>query len=81
LLVKSETRYLIVIASIAVALLAATVVLSVFLVKVQDEMSNLAITQVGICTTKSCIKAADSILNNIDMTVDPCKASQNQVKI
>ena len=61
---KNFKLVLLAISSLSVALLVVVIVLSALLANTGTD---------NVCTTKSCINAANLIINNIDTTVDPCE--------
>jgi hypothetical protein len=77
-----------VLTTVTIALFAAVVVLSVFLAKNnnQNESSNNDTSlgnnqQEKVCYSKECIKAAHAILDNMDMSADPCKFNSSPLQI
>lgn len=67
--IKSSSKVFLVIALglISVALLAAVITLSILLADANTKNKDTT------CFSKSCIKAANNILTNIDESVDPCE--------
>jgi neprilysin len=72
--ISSNKKLIFIFLSVTIVLLAAVIVLGTLLgFEKSNKTETSSQTETKICTTKACIKAAHSMLENMNQSADPCE--------